>query len=135
MLWLFGKLVSKTAFRTIDVFGTQALARWPSLFIALLTLAPGYQRFIRDLIPMITQLAHPGGTLELDKLIGFNAAVFFTVALLMLPLVVWMVALMYQAYSLSFNIRGGKAIGTFIAGILLAEILSKIVLYSLYSWA
>jgi hypothetical protein len=133
MLWFSGKLVSKTAFRTIDVFGTQALARWPTVFIALLTLAPGYQRFIRELVPIIPQLDSPGGVVKLDKFVGFDFAVFSIVALRMLPLVVWMVALMYNAYSLSCNVRGGKAIGAFIAGLLLAEILSKIVIYRLLS--
>jgi hypothetical protein len=37
-----------------------------------------------------------------------------------------MVALMYKAFSVSCNVKGGKAIGTFIGGLLLAEIISKI---------
>jgi len=49
----------------------------------------------------------------------------------MIVLLCWMVALMYKSYSVSCNVRGGKAIGTFIAGLLLAEILSKIAVYRL----
>jgi hypothetical protein len=49
--------------------------------------------------------------------------------LLMIPLIVWTVALMYNAYSISANLRGPKAIWTFIASFLIAEILSKVILY------
>ena len=53
----------------------------------------------------------------------------------MLLLLCWEVALMYKSYSVSCNVKGGKAIGTFIAGLLLAEILSKSALYWLLKLA
>jgi hypothetical protein len=128
VLWLFGKLVSPTAFRTIDLFGTQALARWPTILTALIALPPAFQRFSGQLLLQVT---HPGTPLELGSP---DAIVFFVILVLMLVLLCWTVALMYNAYSLACNIKGAKAIGTFIAGILLAEILSKIVLLSLLHW-
>ena len=36
---------------------------------------------------------------------------------------------MYKSYSISCNVKGGKAVGTFIGGIILAEVLSKLALY------
>jgi hypothetical protein len=128
VLLLFGKLISKTSFRLIDLFGTQALARWPTLLITIITLPPAYQRFTHDLV---AQLSHPGTLPDFNSPIFSDAPIFIAVALLMLPLVVWMVALMYQSYSVSCNIRGAKAIITFIIGLLLAEILSKILIYRL----
>jgi len=129
VLLVLGKLVSSTAFRFIDVFGTQALARWPTIFIALLTLAPGYQRFVNHVAHL---LMNPERTLK-QPLDFFTAdtPVFLTVAFLMLPLVVWFVALTYNAYSVSCNVRGAKAAGTFIASLILAEILSKIAISAL----
>ena len=124
-LWVFGKTLSKTAFRAIDLWGTQALARWPTLLISLTTLPPGFRRFPQVLLAAVTQ---PGAKIAINP---WDAAVFFGVALAMLPLIAWTVALMYQSYSVSCNVKGGKAIGTFIAGLILAEILSKIVLYRL----
>ena len=49
----------------------------------------------------------------------------------MLVFLCWEVYLMYKSYSVSCNVRGGMAIGTFVAGLFLAEILSKIAIYSL----
>ena len=126
VLLIFGKIISNTAFRTLDLFGTQALARWPTLFIGLLTLPPAYQRFNRELLAAVST---PG---SLPNFASPDAAVFFAVAILVLPLICWMVALMYQAYSVSCNVKAGKAIGTFIAGLILAEILSKIGVYVLF---
>jgi hypothetical protein len=45
VLALFGLLLRRFSFRIIDVFGTQALARWPHIITALVALAPGYQRY------------------------------------------------------------------------------------------
>ena len=39
-----------------------------------------------------------------------------------------MVALMYKSFSVSCNVKGGKAIGIFVAGLLVAEVLSKLCL-------
>ena len=125
VLLLFGKLISKTAFRSIDLFGTQALARWPTLFISLVCLPPAIERFGNA---MLAQLTHPGAPLALNTP---DALIFFAAVALMLVLLCWEVALMYKSYSVSCNVKGGMAIGTFIAGLLLAEILSKIAIYSL----
>ncbi|MBW7865173.1 MAG: hypothetical protein H3C30_12270 [Candidatus Hydrogenedentes bacterium] len=43
-LCLAGLALRGRRFRAIDVFGTQALARFPTLFIAFAVLLPGYQR-------------------------------------------------------------------------------------------
>ena len=58
-----------------------------------------------------------------------DAVIFGTVTLGILVLVCWMVALMYKSYCVSCNLRGGKSVGTFIAGLILAEALSKVALY------
>jgi len=125
VLAVCGKLVSTTAFRLIDVFGTQALARWPTIFIALLTLPPAFLNYSNALLAQV--LRNP---LQLPPMNG-DAIYFFTATLLMLPIVVWMVALMYNAYAVSCNIRGLRAGLSFTAALLLAEILSKLTLLAL----
>ena len=40
-------------------------------------------------------------------------------------MIIWMVALMYKAYTVSCNIKGPKAIVTFIVSLIGAEIFSK----------
>jgi len=126
VLLVLGKIISKTAFRVIDLVGTQALARWPTLFTSLITLPGGVQRFARELTKLVT---NPGAKIEFRT---SDALFFFAAVVAMLPLLCWMVALMYNSYRVSCNVKGAKAVGTFILGLLLAEILSKIAVVALF---
>jgi hypothetical protein len=125
VLLIFGKIISNTAFRTIDLFGTQALARWPTLLTSLVSLPPSMGRFGRELV---RQLTTPGVTPAINTL---DAVVFFTAVILMLLFLAWTVTLMYRSYSVSCNVKGARAVGTFIVGMLLAETLSKFAIYAL----
>ena len=124
VLWLMGKLVSRTAFRAVDLFGTQALARWPTVVAALAALAPPFQRLMAGLAAQFPGAARGAGfSLPVgDVVLGGLAALVMVVGL------VWMVWLMYGSYAICCNLRGGKAVGTFIAGLLVAEIVSKLAL-------
>ena len=43
LITIGGLIISKSRFRTVDVFGTQALARFPAIITAFATLLPGYR--------------------------------------------------------------------------------------------
>jgi hypothetical protein len=118
VLWVCGKIISQTAFRAVDLFGTQALARWPALFISLIALPKVFRQFPIQAAAQLKQ-----GNFQFDTL---DVILFVALAIAMIPFVCWMVALMYRSFSVSCNVKGGKAIGTFIAGLLIAEILSKL---------
>jgi len=120
VLWVCGKIISQSAFRAVDLLGTQALARWPTLFISLIALPKAFQTFGGELVEQLKQ-----GKLQFNTA---HAAIFLGLALAMIPFLCWAVALMYKSFSVSCNVRGGKAIGTFVAGLLLAEVLSKLCL-------
>ena len=124
VLLIAGRLSSKTSFRTIDVLGTQAMARWPTALVSLLTAPPAFRRFSQQLVEQVMKQ----GKVEFS---GTDAVIFFGVILAMIPLLCWMVYLMYKAYSVSCNVKGGRGVGTFIGGLILAEILSKIAIYCL----
>jgi hypothetical protein len=126
-LLITGKITTHTAFRVIDVTGTQALARWPTIIISLITLAPGYQRFSTYLKD---QVLKQGGNINFAN---SDAFVFFGVVLGMILLTCWMVFLMYKAYAISCNVTGAKAVVGFIAAMFAAEICSKAFLYWLFS--
>lgn len=125
-LLVAGRIMSRTSFRTIDLAGTQALARWPTVLIGLITLPQGYQRFQAYLIE---QFLKQGNRIEFA---GGDAFVFAMVALGIILLICWMVFLMYKAYAVSCNLSGAKAVFSFVAGIIIAEILSKVALYWLF---
>jgi hypothetical protein len=131
VLMLFaGRIISKTAFRGIDLLGTQALARWPTVLTALACLAPGFHRFSDVLTKSIIGLK-PGQVPQLPHA-GPDAVVFGLVTLFMLACNVWMVALMWRSFSHCCNLRGGKAVGIFVITLLLAELLSKVLIGQLF---
>lgn len=130
LLLLAGRIISKTAFRSIDLLGTQALARWPTMLTALACLAPGFHRFSEALTKSIIGLK-PGQVPQLPPA-GPDAVVFAFVTLFMLACTVWMVALMWRSFSHCCNVRGGKAVGTFVITLLLAEALSKVLIGQLF---
>jgi hypothetical protein len=120
VLWICGKIISKTMFRAVDIIGTQALARWPAIFISILALPPAFREFSSEFLAQIQQ-----------RDFNFNVqhvAIFMLLTLAMVPFLVLMVRLMYKSFSVACNVSGGKAIGTFIIGLLVAEIISKVCL-------
>lgn len=124
-----GRMISGTAFRAVDLLGTQALARWPMLVAALACLAPGFHRYSAALVKALGDLK-PGAAPALPEG-GADAAVFALVTLVVLACTVWMVALMWKSFSLCCNVRGGKAVAYFVAGLLVAEGLSKVLITAL----
>ena len=122
VLFLVGRAVSRTAFRGVDLFGTQAMARWPTAFIAVAALLPGYQRMA---LTIAQQLMSPGAA---PHYAVADMAAFVVVMLVTLAAMVWMVTLMYRSYSLCCNVRGVKGAWTFVIGLLAAETVSKLVI-------
>jgi hypothetical protein len=123
-----GKLISSSAFRVIDLAGTQALARWPLLLVSLACLPPGVARFSALLLQEVLK---PRPQIPFATA---DALVFFAAAVMMFICTVWMCVLMYQSFSICCNVRGTKAIVTFIAALLVAEVLSKIAIVQLLPW-
>jgi hypothetical protein len=118
-LLMMGWLTSKSRIRVIDVFGTQALARTPSLLAALAAMLPGYQHQIVKLISM-----------NLDYS-SIDFVVFVFASITIMAATIWMVVLMYRAYSIACNVRGFKGIAAFIVAIVIVEIITKMSLYVL----
>ena len=125
-LFFFGLIVSRSSFRAIDVLGTQALARGPYLIAAVAMLPDANRRSGEYLMAKLTQAAPTVAVNYADVLI------FAFAMIVIILMVVWMVALMYRAYAVSCNIRGAKAIATFIVSLIGAEVLSKGVILQLF---
>ena len=124
VLFLFfsALIVSRSQWRLIDILGTQALSRWPTLITALVMLPNANRRFGEYLISKLCQSG------EAATINSTDAVIFFVAVVIALLMIIWMVSLMYKAYSVSCNIKGSKAIVTFIVSLICAEILSKILI-------
>lgn len=103
ILFVCGITLSKSKIRLIDVFGTQALARWPMLILTSIVFIPFFNN---------TSSTSSSGVLQIISYL----------------IIIWMVSLMYNAYKISCNLRGTKLIASFIGGLISAEILSKIII-------
>ncbi len=119
VLLLMGRLVSRTRFRAVDIFGTQALARWPTLVMAAAVSAPSFQRVSQH---MRARWVRSAPAVEIHPGDHVMAGLILCAVLLLL---VWLVALMYQAYATCCNLKGARAAVSFIGGLLVAEIISK----------
>lgn len=133
-LLLAGRFISKTEFRSIDLLGTQALARWPTLITSLLCLAPGFHRFTSALAKAVQSAATDPAKIVWPPL-GMDTFVFGIVTVLMLACTVWMVALMWKSFSHCCNVRGGRAVSAFVLCLLGAEGVSKVLLSLLFQLA
>jgi hypothetical protein len=125
VLLIAGFIVSRSSLRIVDVFGTQALARAPHLISALALLPKGSIRFTNYLVSKITQQV-PAEAIKSTDILFFAAGL-----IIVLLMTVWIVVLMYRAYAVSCNVKGGKAVGSFIVALIVAEILSKIAIWQL----
>lgn len=99
-----GRIVSRSEIRLIDVAGTMALTRTPMFFVALIGFIP---------LPAV----------DVNHLPEISANLI-VVGLATMVFAIWMIAWMYQAYATSCNLKGAKAIFSFILALILAEAVS-----------
>ena len=114
IFYVAGMIFSHSRIRLIDVAGTIALSRVVMIFPAVIGFgihAPAAKpKTLEDVMKMIT-----------PQTIGLG--------LLVMAFTIWMVALLYNAYSVSCNMKGGKATGVFIGGLVLSEIVAFIIIH------
>ena len=116
LLVLVSFLVAPRTVRLVDIAGTQALARWPLLPAALVCTLPAVRRANEEAVAAVLE-----GRLAMPTPVGLVAALFAAAC------VIWMVALMWKAYSVSCNQRGGRAVALFVAAVVLGEAATKFV--------
>ena len=126
ILFITGLIISKSSIRFIDVAGTQALARFPYLIASLASFLFPTEKVLKF---VEWKFLKKGEAVDLGSM---DIIFFALVTLIMLACAIWIIVLMYRAYSISCNVKGAKGIISFIAGLLVAEIISKILLNILY---
>lgn len=110
-----GKLFSRSSIRLVDVAGTMALARWPGYIAAIAGF--GLDVPVTNIPERILQSLTP----------PMIACLLVTMACTIL-----MVALYYNAWRISCNMKDGKGVGIFIVTLILAEVASKLLLMQVY---
>lgn len=117
MLGLCGVLFSRSRIRLIDILGTTALAQAPLLLILLPLSFSGLNRALDETAQAL--LAGKAGPLSLTTMLLYG---LWSLAVLVLFYV-----RNYQAFSVSCNLRGWRAVVPYIAVVVLVTILSQFV--------
>lgn len=104
LTFLLGLSLSKSRMRAIDFFGTSLLARIPLIFTPLLRIIPMFQSFLFQSFEM-----------------------YFIIGIYLLS-VLWTIVLLFNGYKISSNLRNNKLTASFIIGLLVSEIISRIVI-------
>ena len=118
LVWSVALLLTGRTVRLVDVAGTQALARFPFLLAALVCVPPAVRRAHEE---MAAAVAH--GRLPLPQ--GWEIPV---ASMVITACLIWMVWLMWKAFSLCCNRRGVRAVTIFVVLVLAGEFGTKYLL-------
>ena len=122
LIYISGRILSKSAsIRLIDVAGTTAYARIPNLIQLPVTL------LIRNLLP--ADVEAKVAQHQMPDFKPLSLVFILLVSVVAIAVIAWEVYLFYKAYSISCNIKGSKAVVSFIIVIIITEALSKYFLY------
>lgn len=123
VFYLTARIVTKSSIRLIDIAGTMALSQAPLIFAALLGFIPSFHICIGDI--NTTKIG------EMMTILRENAVMMTIAGLTTMLFAIWSVVLKYNAYTVSANIKGVVGGISFAIALIVAEILSKIALYTI----
>ena len=121
IIYLFGVFASKSHIRAIDIFGTIAVSRIPFILFSILGFLP-----INEINHKISAALknNPADPNLLSDLPLSEISILIVFALITLSIAVWVIALMYNAFRISTNIKGEKSDILFIVALILSLIVS-----------
>ncbi len=127
-----GSWLSDDRFRVLDLFATQALARWPLLIGAAWLAIPSVGGGIESRTArLMAQMPEQPGQVIAPMEYMLDAMWLLLMSLPVLAAIVWMVWLMFHGYALVTNLRGMRVFFSFAGALVVAEIASKILIYFL----
>lgn len=121
VLYASSFIFSKSKVRIVDVFGTQAFARFPYVLAPLTGITKAPQVFSEYMLYNFLGIGDP------VEITSGQITVTIIMILFTLLLTVWLIALMFNAFKVSSNIKGGKLIILFIVGLILSIVISLLV--------
>lgn len=115
LLYIAGRLLSKSKIRAVDVYGTNLFASIPlSAAMAVSALPP--------LTTLSAEIESSMGDLARLEALSTSPALIFMVIVLLVT-IVWYFWWSYSAFSVSANLHGVKAVASYIACFVIAQII------------
>jgi len=122
--------LSRRRFRLLDLFATQALARWPLLMgVAYLSIPAVSVEINEGTARLLAAMPDQPGQVMAPAGLMLDAMWLMLLSLPLLAMMAWMIWLMYHAYALVSDLKGQTAVFSFIGALVLAEIVSKALIY------
>jgi hypothetical protein len=118
ILYLCAIVVSTSSIRVIDIFGTQALARFPYLIASFIGFSDSMNKFVKYILWSSLKIGVP------NSLSTSSAVIAVSLMILTVLLMIWLIVLMYNAFKVSANLKGTKSIVLFIIVFIVSIILT-----------
>ena len=135
VLYFMAQGLSSSRVRLVDMAGTLALAHAPRLLAALTGAGGIVGKAMNNLLYRFTQDGQEAiplqmlGNITPVDMKAWEWILAFNLMALQLLTIIWMVALMYNAYRISANLKDSRAVISFAIGLLVAEALSVWVVF------
>jgi len=141
VMWLIALLSAKHV-RFQDILGTVTLAKYPLIFASVLFWVFG-KPFIELSMKMIESLndlsisLNPKDSIQesMNIFSGFTISDYLILGFLSivsLSLIVWTIALLYNAFRVSTNLKGAKCVVLFITILIISEIITNVIISIIY---
>ena len=124
VMWVIALLAAKHV-RFQDILGTVTLAKYPLILAAIVFLSFG--KWLNELNKKLMSM-------DVYKIINeitvSDYVLIFALSVITIPIFVWEIALLFNAFKVSTNLKGGKCAFLFITALLISEmIINVIVIY------
>lgn len=108
LFYLSSIILSKSSVRMVDVYGTQALARFPYLIASFTGFSGALNAYGKYMLWTLTQKGEPIELSTIEKTTAISLIIFS------FGLSIWLITWMFNAFKISTNLKGAKLILTFI---------------------
>jgi len=118
MFYIASMIISKSKVRPIDIYGTQALARFPYLLASCIGFSSALNDFSKYLQWTLLKQGEPIEISSIQIVIAILILVFSLI------LTIWMITLMFNAFKVSANLKGNRLVFSFIIVMILSIVLT-----------
>lgn len=123
VFFIMGKSINKKT-RFIDIFTTCLIAKTPLYLIAFLNT----NDFMYNVTSRMVTMINPE---KIDSIPTMDLTIVMASALIMIPMLVWSIALLFNGFKTATNAKETKHILLFILGIIITEVITKILIKQL----
>ena len=130
VMWITALLSAKHV-RFQDILGTVTLAKYPLVIEVLILMS--FSKWLNELTGMLKSAGNIQETMEVfNKLTILDYTLFIVLMIVTFGFLAWTIALLFNAFRVSTNLKGAKCALLFIAIMLISEILIHVAIYIIY---